>query len=125
MLLTLTPNTNSVEDGIQYHSTALAGNTYTSTPVDPHIVGSDFNDVLNGNDANNVLYGGAGNDTLTGGAGSDTLIGGAGNDILTGGIGSDLFVWSLGDQGTAVAPASDHIMNRTLTCTAPASRSAA
>ncbi len=71
--------------GIQNRSNDLAGDphTYTSTAADPHIIGSDFADILNGSTAANILYGGLGGDTLNGNAGSDTLIGGDGNDILS------------------------------------------
>ncbi|BCG97024.1 DUF5801 repeats-in-toxin domain-containing protein [Mesorhizobium sp. 131-2-1] len=87
--ITLSPS----GEGIQNYSSSLAGDphTYTSTLAAPHIIGSDFNDILNGDSGNNVLYGGTGADTINGNAGNDTLIGGAGQDTLTGGAGADTF----------------------------------
>ena len=91
------------------------------------VEGGNGNDVIYGEAGNDTLLGGNGRDTLYGGAGNDTLIGGAGNDIikggdgvdliaggaghdtLTGGAGADTFKWSLGDAGTAAAPAVDAI----------------
>ena len=73
------------------------------------LTGTAGDDILLGTNGTDVLNGGAGNDIIAGNSGNDTLIGGLGNDTLTGGSGSDTFKWSLGDQGTAVAPASDHI----------------
>ena len=56
-----------------------------------------------------LVSGGSGDDALTGGWGMDVLIGGAGNDAMSGGAGADVFAWSLGDQGTAGAPALDTV----------------
>jgi Ca2+-binding RTX toxin-like protein len=113
-------------DGIFYISDTAAQDA-SSSLLNPHIVGSDFANVLTGDDQANVLSGGAGNDTLmggagndtliggvgidslSGGAGNDTLIGGVGNDTLTGGLGVDVFQWSLGDQGVSGTPAIDHL----------------
>ncbi|HPI61099.1 VCBS domain-containing protein, partial [Zoogloea sp.] len=71
--------------------------------------GTDGNDHITGSDAKDVIYAGLGNDTVTGGSGASLISGGAGNDTLTGGLGSDTFKWSLGDAGTAGAPAIDAI----------------
>ncbi len=71
--------------------------------------GTDGNDHITGSDAKDVIYAGLGNDTVTGGSGASLISGGAGNDTLTGGLGSDTFKWSLGDAGTAGAPAVDAI----------------
>lgn len=56
-----------------------------------------------------ILVGSDGKDALTGGGADQVLIGGKGSDTLEGGSGSDVFEWSLGDQGTADAPATDVI----------------
>ena len=66
-------------------------------------------DTLTGNTGSDLLRGGAGNDVLSGGAGDDVLIGGKGNDTMNGGAGHDVFRWSLGDAGSAGAPAFDTI----------------
>ena len=66
-------------------------------------------DTLTGNTGSDLLRGGAGNDVLSGGAGDDVLIGGKGNDTMDGGAGHDVFRWSLGDAGSAGAPAFDTI----------------
>ncbi|HRH74964.1 MAG TPA: type I secretion C-terminal target domain-containing protein, partial [Zoogloea sp.] len=71
--------------------------------------GTDGNDHITGSDGKDVIYAGLGNDTVTGGSGASLISGGAGNDTLTGGLGSDTFKWSLGDAGTAGAPAIDAI----------------
>jgi Ca2+-binding RTX toxin-like protein len=71
--------------------------------------GTDGNDHITGSAGQDVIYGGLGNDTITGGSGASLISGGAGNDTLTGGLGSDTFKWSLGDAGTAGAPALDAI----------------
>jgi hypothetical protein len=51
------------------------------------------------------------NDYITGSLGKDTIIGAAGNDTLVGSLGADTFKWSLGDQGSAGAPAVDHVLD--------------
>ena len=78
--------------GIQNHSAGPAG-PYTSTPAEPHIIGSDGVDTLTGDAAINVLFGNDGGDTINGNAGNDVLIGGAGNDTLTGGTGIDRMIF--------------------------------
>ncbi|MBL8454037.1 MAG: VCBS domain-containing protein, partial [Zoogloea sp.] len=71
--------------------------------------GTSGNDHITGSDGQDMIYGGAGNDTIIGGSGASLISGGAGNDTLTGGLGSDTFKWSLGDAGSAGAPALDAI----------------
>ncbi|MBM5574497.1 type I secretion C-terminal target domain-containing protein [Deefgea sp. CFH1-16] len=75
------------------------------------VFGENGSDALYGNAGNDKLFGGAGIDALRGGAGNDLLAGGSGNDILRGDAGSDTFKWTLGDQGTAGAPARDVVMD--------------
>jgi Ca2+-binding RTX toxin-like protein len=93
---------------VQDWSSSSTPVTQTSTADLPHIIGSDFDDILNGDSANNILSGGLGNDQLFGNAGKDTLfgdagadllVGGSGNDTLTGGAGADTFKWSAADSG--------------------------
>ena len=71
--------------------------------------GGNGDDTLTGSAGRDILIGGQGKDTLNGGAGDDLIRGGAGHDQLTGGAGHDVFRWSLGDAGTAGAPARDVI----------------
>jgi Ca2+-binding RTX toxin-like protein len=78
---------------------------------DDLVFGEDGTDVLYGNAGNDKLFGGADNDAVRGGDGNDLLSGGAANDVLRGDAGSDVFKWSLGDQGTAGAPARDIIVD--------------
>ncbi len=73
------------------------------------VYGGIGNDNIMGSAGRDILHGGAGNDTLNGGGGADVIEGGKGNDMLTGGLGSDSFKWSLGDGGTAGAPATDTV----------------
>ncbi|MDZ7813322.1 MAG: hypothetical protein U5L74_09455, partial [Ideonella sp.] len=73
------------------------------------VIGGVGNDTLAGEDGNDLLDGGLGSDSLTGGLGIDTLQGGKGNDTMSGNDGNDVFRWSLGDGGTAGAPARDVI----------------
>ena len=79
------------------------------------IYGNGGNDVLSSGSGSDIIYGGSGDDTINSGWGTDRIIGGAGNDIMTGGGPGegevDVFVWTLGDQGTAGAPAIDTINN--------------
>jgi Ca2+-binding RTX toxin-like protein len=89
-------------------------NLIAGTADNDTLLTGSTNDTVSGGIGNDIINTGAGNDTLIGGAGNDTLIGGAGNDTLTGGAGADVFKWSLGDQGTSVSPASDHITDFTL-----------
>ncbi|WP_373973954.1 Ig-like domain-containing protein [Chitinibacter sp. SCUT-21] len=78
---------------------------------DDVVFGEGGTDVLYGNSGDDKLFGGLDNDALRGGDGKDLLVGGAGNDVLRGDAGSDVFKWTLGDQGTAGAPARDIIMD--------------
>jgi VCBS repeat-containing protein len=77
--------------------------------ADTALAGTAGGDVILGLAGSDTLDGGDGNDHLEGGAGVDQLLGGAGNDMLIGGTGADVFRWSLGEQGSAGAPAIDHI----------------
>ena len=54
----------------------------TSTSVEPHIIGSDYDDTLDGDGNSNILYGQDGDDTLDGGAGNDYINAGAGDDAI-------------------------------------------
>jgi hypothetical protein len=70
---------------------------------------SSITNVMHGTTGDDVLIGTSGQDSISGGLGNDELSGGAGNDTLIGGDGADVFKWSLSDQGSADAPAVDHI----------------
>ncbi|WP_019621311.1 beta strand repeat-containing protein, partial [Amphritea japonica] len=86
----------------------------SATTGDDRLVGSAVGDVIDGLDGNDALIGLDGGDTLIGGIGNDILVGGAGDDILMGGAGADFFDWNGGDEGTAGAPATDHIQDFTV-----------
>ncbi|RTE64273.1 type I secretion C-terminal target domain-containing protein, partial [Amphritea opalescens] len=60
------------------------------------------------------LVGTTGNDTIDGLGGNDILMGDEGDDLLIGSAGADTFEWNAGDQGSATAPASDHIQDFTV-----------
>jgi hypothetical protein len=83
----------------------------SATDDDGDVSASTSFDVLlqGGSGPNYTLEGTDEADVLAGGAGNDTLSGGSGNDILTGAAGGDIFQWTLGDEGTEVAPAVDII----------------
>jgi len=51
------------------------------------------------------------NDILVGSEDANRLRGEGGNDILVGGAGSDTFEWEFADQGTAVSPALDTVVD--------------
>ncbi len=85
---------------------------------DGDVVTQSFSVHLDGDSSGGLVVeaiaGTSGADTLTGTVGNDYLIGGAGDDILIGGTGADVFKWSLSDQGSIGAPASDVVMDFTL-----------
>ena len=73
--------------------------------------GDDDAEKVNGSAGRDSISAGGGNDIVVAGDGSDWISGGAGNDKLSGGLGSDTFAWTLADQGTALAPATDTILD--------------
>jgi len=94
-----------------------------SSLVDPgtegadHIVGTQFDDVIDakggdddidGLSGNDRLYGGTGNDELYGNAGDDTIVGGQGMDHMDGGEGFDTYVFNLGDGSDVILDAPEN-----------------
>jgi len=57
--------------------------------LQPTILGTDGDDVIQGTDGPDVIHAGAGNDVVFGGSGNDVVCGGPGNDQLGGGRGRD------------------------------------
>jgi Ca2+-binding RTX toxin-like protein len=74
----------------QDFSSSLAGVSANSTVAAPHIIGSDFDDLLSGNSESNILIGGDGDDAIVGNSGEDWLFGNDGNDTLDGGLNDDV-----------------------------------
>ncbi|WP_298603494.1 Ig-like domain-containing protein, partial [uncultured Zoogloea sp.] len=119
-----TVSTNVINDGFTYVLTDNDGDSASSrvlfaaqravestlTLTSPQQVsGTSGNDSITGSSGNDTILGGAGNDIIKGAGGVDLIAGGAGHDTLSGGAGADTFKWSLGDAGTAAAPAVDAI----------------
>jgi VCBS repeat-containing protein len=75
------------------------------------IDGAGGDDRLYGESGNDIIYGGTGDDILAGQGGTDSLIGGSGNDIMIGGADADQFIFLDGDQGTALDPSADVIID--------------
>jgi hypothetical protein len=72
-------------DGTNIGSSAILGNTVTSTQTSSTadaLTGGAGTDTLTGNIGANTLIGNAGDDTLKGNLGADTLTGSAGNDVI-------------------------------------------
>lgn len=57
--------------------------------LNPTIIGTDSDDILNGTPGDDVIHALDGNDTVNGGGGNDVFCGGSGNDKLNGGDGND------------------------------------
>ncbi|WP_394885871.1 DUF5801 repeats-in-toxin domain-containing protein (plasmid) [Mesorhizobium sp. AaZ16] len=74
----------------QDFSSSLTGVSASSTVAAPHIIGSDFDDVLSGNSLSNILLGGDGDDAIVGNSGEDWLFGNDGSDGLDGGLNDDV-----------------------------------
>ncbi|WP_141352285.1 VCBS domain-containing protein, partial [Zoogloea ramigera] len=99
---------DSASSRVLFTASRMNENTITlSSPQ--QVSGTSGNDSITGSSGNDSISGGAGNDIIKGGDGVDLIAGGAGHDTLTGGAGADTFKWSLGDAGTAAAPAVDAI----------------
>ncbi|WP_417493219.1 hypothetical protein [Maricaulis sp.] len=71
---------------------------------DDYAEGFNGNDTINGGDGNDILKGRAGDDILSGGDGDDILRGGNDNDTLIGGAGADVL---RGDAGIDTVDYSD------------------
>ncbi len=109
--LSLQTSVSPYSTGFDY--TVTDGNANSTGHVDVQTVtgstltGTSAGEILLAGDQADTLNGLAGNDVLLGNGGGDQLRGGSGNDQLTGGSGADVFAWSLGDEGSASAPAQE------------------
>lgn len=66
--------------------------SFTGTPGNDRLVGSNSADIIRGFAGNDRLYGRNGNDRIIGDSGADLVVGQVGDDSLDGGLGNDTIV---------------------------------
>ena len=66
--------------------------------LEPTIIGTDGDDVIQGTFRDDVILAGAGNDQIRGGSGNDVICGGAGNDVIFGDSQRDIIFGEAGND---------------------------
>jgi Ca2+-binding RTX toxin-like protein len=80
-----------------------AGNNFTGTNANEHILGNGGGDNINGGGGSDIIEGGAAGDNLHGGAGNDYIEGGAAGNSMFGDSGNDTLGYSQATSGVVLS----------------------